>query len=307
MDARDILSTFDTDHLPDLDVAVDGALLMLDDVLLPETAVPFKHPLVVGSGNAEHVGRIIFRDKDAVFANESNFKRALDQHSLIDGVVIISASGSKHSVPIAEHLRELSLPTMLFTNTMGSPAAAFVGEENTRVFPKNREPYTYNTSTYFSMVAANTREEVGPIKRQLDAYLRGAPDFSRFTSFTFILPANIFQIAPMLRTKFDELFGTRLNARFYTPEEIKHAKTVVPNDAELFISFTPEGDAWGQGGGRFAVPMSKGDGFLDALALTYHLIGQIQKAHPPYFKENIVRYCDETSRIFGTEIKPIVE
>ena len=61
-------------------------------------------PLVVGSGNAFNTGQIIFADKTAIIANESNFKniiagyKKLIKHKVITQAVIISASGEKDSV-----------------------------------------------------------------------------------------------------------------------------------------------------------------------------------------------------------------
>lgn len=306
MTAIETLNDFTIGNLPDLDVAVLGALEMLGGAMLPETNVEFVKPLVIGSGNAEHTGRIIFRDKGAVFANESNFEHILDEHPEIDGVVIISASGSKHSVTIAKHIQNIGLKTVLFTTNPISPAAEIVREGNVRVFPKNREPYTYNTSTYFGMVTAKTMEDPEAVSTHLKTAFKNLPDLAKYTSFTFILPAGMTLIAPMVRTKFDELFGTHLSARFYTPEEIKHAKTIVPNDQELFISMTPAGNSWGEGGSRFALELTS-EGYLEALAHTYYLVGLIQKAHPPYFKDNIVRYCEDASTYFGSTVNPIVD
>jgi len=43
------------------------------------------------------------------------------------------------------------------------------------------------------------------------------------------------------------------------------------------------------------------------MAVSYYIIGKIQKAHPPYFKDNIVEYVKKASEAFGHEIKAIVE
>ena len=64
----DVLNTFTIDTIPDLDVAVLGALELFQKEKLPRIEISYKRPLVVGSGNAEATGRIIFEDTDAVFA-----------------------------------------------------------------------------------------------------------------------------------------------------------------------------------------------------------------------------------------------
>lgn len=315
MSSLETLKEFNLDNIPDLDVVVEGALQMLSAASLPETEVPFKRPLVIGSGNAEYTGRIIFNDTDAIFANESNFEEAIERVGEIDGAVLISASGSKHSVNIAERLEELQIPAILFTNNPDAPAGSFIEKENIHIFPKNREPYTYNTSTYLSMMLAKTKEDPLTILSHIEANKTVNADLEKFSGFTFVLPPNVALIAPMLRTKFEELFGTKLSARFFTPEEIKHAKTIVPDEHELFIYVGMEKLGWGEEGKKIELPLTTDGGslttelpgFAAALAICYHFIGQIQRAYPPYFKDNIDSYCKDISDVFGQEISPIVE
>jgi hypothetical protein len=105
----------------------------------------------VGSGNAEATGRIIYETSDALFASESNFEAKLRAIPAIDGVVLISASGGKNAPAIARKARELGKHVTLITNTPGSPASRELDGGHgydEYIFPKNREPYTYNTSTY---------------------------------------------------------------------------------------------------------------------------------------------------------------
>lgn len=311
MDVIDTLNNFTLENLPDLDTVVIGALELFEDVELPNTTIPFRRLLVIGSGNAESTGRIIFSQSDAIFANESSYLAALDRVEEIDGAVLISASGGKHATSIAKTLKEKGLPAVLFTNNSEAPAAAYFKQESVRVFPKNREPYTYNTSTYLGMVLADTGEKSSEIKSFIETHLNNdlIPTFSSSTAFTFILPGEYAELKSMLRTKFDELFGPKLVGRFFTTEEVKHAKTVVEDNDELFINFTanplgkrreltlslPEGSS------------STGRQDAGAMAVTYFVVGLIQRSQPPYFKKNIARYCEEASGIFGQEIKPIVE
>lgn len=77
-DALHTLQTFDIEHIPDLDVAVLGALELFQQSTLPTLdLIAYKRPLVVGSGNAEATGKIVFEDVDALFASESNFEEKL--------------------------------------------------------------------------------------------------------------------------------------------------------------------------------------------------------------------------------------
>ena len=89
----EVMRTFTLKNIPNLDVCVLGALELFAREKIPRMKIPYKHPLVVGSGNAEVTGRILFHDKDCVFASESDVKEKLKKIKSIDGVVLISASG----------------------------------------------------------------------------------------------------------------------------------------------------------------------------------------------------------------------
>ena len=59
----DTLNTFTLDTIPDLDVAVLGALELFQKDKLPKLDLKqYRQLLVVGSGNAEATGKIIFED-----------------------------------------------------------------------------------------------------------------------------------------------------------------------------------------------------------------------------------------------------
>ncbi len=303
MSAIDTLNNFTLENLPDLDTVVMGALELFASAKLPDTTVPFRRPLVVGSGNAASTGRIIFAQNDAVFANESSYLSALDRVGDIDGAVLISASGGKHAIVIAQTLKKRGLPAVLFTNNPKAPAAEYFQEGTVRIFPKNREPYTYNTSTYLGMILADTGEQPSSVRSFIETHLSNdlVSTFSSSTAFTFILPGEYEELTNMLRTKFDELFGPKVLGRFFTTEEVKHAKTVVEDNDEIFINFTdrPLGE------GR-EIMISLPSGYGGALAATYYIVGLIQRSQPPYFKNNIARYCEESSATFGQTIEPIV-
>jgi hypothetical protein len=304
-----ILNTFSLTALPDLDVAVLGALELFQKEKLP--AIDFsmyKRPLVVGSGNAEATGRIIFEDTDAVFASESNFESKLKHIPDIDGVILISASGGKHAPIIAERSQKLGKKVILLTNNPDAPAKEFVKKNNVFVFPKNREPYTYNTSTYMGMILGTTREDPKEIQKFIENRINtlSFPDFSKYDKYFLIVPPQFSGIIRMLEVKFIELFGRRIARDVETSEYMKHAVTVVPSD-ELFISFGEESAVWGDPDKRLHVPLLKNAGYAAMMAIGYYVIAQIQKQHHPYFKENIIAYTEKVSKVFGSKISPIVE
>lgn len=309
MSNLNILNTFTLDNLPDLDTVTLGALERLPKEDLPDITTPFQKPLIVGSGNAIATGKIIFRDTEARFADESSYKTILKRVSDIDGIVLISASGGKHALNIAADLKDKGLFVILFTNNPTAPAAQHLPEDNVRVFPKNREPYTYNTSTYLSQIMAKEDEKADEIRQFIEENISTLPftNLGNFSAYTIILPTEFSELKEMLRTKFDELFGPKICGRVFTSEEIKHAKTVVHDEKELFISLGQENETYGSPDNRLYIPLPSNGSYTSAFAVSYYLMGQIQKSHPAYFKQNISGYCEEISRIFNQEIKPIVD
>jgi len=308
MGQRDTLESFTLETLPDLDVVTLGALELFSSTPLPQVDFHrFARPLVVGSGNAAITGRLLFDDVDAIFADETNYLDKLEQFPQIDGAFLLSASGSKHAVPIAEMLSKSEIETVLLTNNEEAPAAAYAAQ--TYVFPKNREPYTYNTSTYMGMLLSKTKEdasliaahlinEVGPIIPH---------DLASYGAFYLILPEAFALMREMFQTKFDELFGPKIVGRIFSYEQTKHAKTVIKREDELFISFGVENEFFGDPAHRLFVPLPSSASYAAMMATAYFVIGAIQKQHHPFYKERIAQYAKETSEAFGSTITPIVE
>ncbi|MDQ5953932.1 MAG: hypothetical protein QG647_668 [Patescibacteria group bacterium] len=307
-----ILNTFDLNSMPNLDIAVLGALELFINNPLPKIDLSmYKHPLVVGSGNAEATGKIIFEKSDAVFASESNYEEKLKNISAIDGVVLISASGGKHAPIIAHRAKELNKHVTLITNTPNSPAHNELDNNHIYdeyILPKNREPYTYNTSTYMGMILAASGEDPTKIKQFLESNTAKIvyPDFKNYNKFYLIVPAKYSGIIRMLQVKFIELFGRNIARDIETDEYVPHATTVVPSD-ELFISFGTINNTWGKPENRLHISLPDDADYGAMMAIGYYVVAQIQKAYPHYFKDNIGAYTANISKIFNSKITPIVE
>ncbi|MEI6042450.1 MAG: hypothetical protein WCQ00_02700 [bacterium] len=295
----------DTSKLIDLDECAINALDLFKKKGIPKLEdISFNRPIVLGSSNALVAGKIIFEDTDAVFADESNFIKKLDTTKNIDGAVILSASGGKHAPIIAEELKNRKIESILFTNTENSQAGRIV--DHTYIFNKNTEPYTYNTSTYLGMILSKTKENPSQIIETIESIKNIIPtDLSKYNAYFIIIPNEFENLREMLITKFDELFGPMLVGRVYTPEQTKHAKTVTESDTELFISLGYENNLFGKN--RINIPLSEKFNYGTLMAVAYYIIGQIQKANPPYFKNNIERYIKESSEIFHEKLEVIVK
>ena len=307
----DILKDFTIDSLPDLDVAVLGALEMLSSQNVPTLDVSKYHrPLVVGSGNAEATGRIIFAETDAIFASESTVDDKLASIHDIDEVVVVSASGGKHAPIIARKARDAGKHVTLVTSTPDSPAAKELQESEitVHVFPKTREPYTYNTSTYMAMIKGFTQEDPAAIKQFIEERIdtMTLPDFSHYDKYYLIIPPEFAGIIRMLQVKFIELFGRNIARDVETSEYVRHATTVAASN-ELFIAFGEPNTTWGKPENRLNVPLPDNAGYVAMMAVGYYLVAQIQKAQPQYFKQNIAEYCRFISGVFDESISPIVD
>lgn len=310
MTALETLQTFDEGNLPDLDTVVLGALEFFAETPVPRLETDsLRRPLVVGSGNAAVVGKVLFGGTRAVFADESTFEYMLSVYDDIDGVVVISASGSKHAIDIVKEAAGQSVPTFLITTNPVAPAAEYLKEGHVQIFPKTREPYTYNTSTYLGMLLSQTGEDAGAIVAFIEKEVAPViPDtFSNFDAFFLLVPPEFNALREMFTTKFDELFGPKVAGRVFTLEQTKHAKTVVHSDSEYFISFGEENTLFGESDARLTIPLPEKCSAATMMAIGYYVIGRAQKQLPPYFKEHIESYTKEASEIFGHAIKPIVE
>lgn len=297
---EELLRTFDERSLPDLDVAVLGALELFSHTPLP--SLP-RCSLVLGSGGAHVVSGLLF--PDSVRADEGTYEAALDG---VDTALVLSASGGKHAVEMARTLKERGILTWLLTTNPEAPANAHVAEERVVLFPKNREPYTYNTSTYLGMLLSHTGEDPEEIHAHLSAHMPSLEGrFEGYDAFYFILPPEHRAVGELFSIKFGELFGGRVAFRAHTLEESKHAKTVVPYEKECFVCFGDENERFGTPEQRVHIPLPEGAGAAAVMALGYGVIGAIQRQHPSYFKEHIAGYVKEASNLFGEEIKVIVE
>lgn len=283
-----------------LDECVINALNLFIDKGLPDLHLDeFRKPIVVGSGNAAVTGKILLEDREAIFANESTFLQKLNSSNDVDGGIVVSSSGRKHAPIIAKALKKKKLKVILLTNNENSPAGKMVDKEY--IFPKNIEPYSYNTSTYLGMILAKTRENPKSILKIIETVNKKIPNnLNQFDSFFFIIPDKLEIMREIFMNKFDELFGPLVSVRVFTIEEAKHAKTIIPSDKELFVSFGCKNKLFGNK--RIEISLPKNVDYGTLMAAGYYFIGKIQEQNKPYFKDNIDRYLKEYAKIFGEKV-----
>ena len=256
----------------------------------------FRLPFVVGSGNAFNTGKILFTGRAAIFADESNFKQIIKAYlpiikkGLIKQAIVISASGEKDSVWEIKWSNKYNLETILLTCNKNSSAAQIA--DKVLAYRKIPEPYTYNVSTYMGMILSTTKEKPALIKKFIKG-LKIPNNFSKYLSFSFILPNKYINLCPMLDIKKSEIFGPHLSLRAFTQGHARHAKFVIPWEKELVISLGEKNKYFGCPKHRWDINLPSSVSFATILSLTYFLVGKIQEVKPDYFKRNIKAYCQD--------------
>lgn len=267
-----------------------------------------KSPFVVGSGNAYNTGSIIFSGKDAILADESNFRSIIAssdkkaQDGLLRDAVVISASGGKDSVWEVELAKEHGLKTTLLTTKAQSDAANVA--DRVIVFKSIPEPYTYNTSTYMGMLLGATHED--PLRiRELIESLKFPDNFADHKGYAFVVPDQFMQVCPLLDIKKSELFGPHVSIRAFSQGHARHAKFVIQTPQELVISLGQKNEHFGDPDHRWDINLPEDSNFATIMAVTYYIVGRIQASKPPYFKENIARYVSQDGpKAYGPDTKP---
>ncbi len=271
------------------EVVIDALNLHADAPLAAIALPPASRRIVIGSGNALPTGRILFGDEPAVFANESMYPEALRRDAQIDSAVLISASGAKHAPTVVRDLLARGIETHLLTCSADSPAAELLPPGHVHVTRSQPEPITYNTSSYLGMILSKTGESPRKIERFLRSEVAPlVPDMGEFLAFFLIVPPAFDLVCEMFTTKFDELFGGRLNGRCYTCKQAMHAKTVVQWEKEFFIGLGYNNRSFGISRLNIDVPAEAG--FATLIAVGYYVIGRIQAQFPDWFKQSAAQY-----------------
>ena len=268
----------------------------------------FKNPLVVWSGNGYYTGRILFRNLGAFFATESDINDKLSNSPAITDVVVISASGEKHAPIILKAAKDYQKNTFLISSSEKSSGRDIAN--SSIIMPKIREPYTYNTSTYFGyMLAENPDIDLEKLQQFiLEDFEQAIQDihFSDYSSFFIVLPDQFVLLREMIETKFIELFGRKVAHDTFTYEQMKHATTVVQDENELFLCFGNK--TWIQyGNNQINLPIFDITHYAAMMLVGYTLVGKIQKSLPPYFMNSIQDYCMRAKTQSGFNIAPWVE
>ena len=205
--------------------------------------------------------------------------------------------------------KEFWIKTILITCNSNSSTEALIWKENTINTPKNREPYTYNTSTYLWWILAFSWEKARDIKKfienKIDPILEKI-NFSKYNSYLMVTPDKFSLINQLFIVKFIELFGRKIARDVFSYEPLKHAITLIKNEKELCISFW-KWDLY-YNWNHINFPFPRDWNIWTMMAIWYYIIWKIQNSHPNYFQKNISNYISEINKTsFWKEVKVIVE
>ncbi len=252
-----------------------------------------KLSLAVGSVNALNTAKLLFANQPTIFADESNLKeilkiyQALIKKRIIEQAIIISASGEKEAVWEIKAIKKHNLNTHLLTCNPQASASKLAAK--TTIFKKITEPYSYNFSSYLSLLLAAYPDKPKKIKKFLEN-LEVPKKFKTFKYFTFILPDKYRPIADMIKVKDDELFAAKSSLRAFSEGQARHAKFIYQAKQEMVISFG-ENKYFGWPANRWEIKLNKNESYAFILSLSYYLVGLIQQQRPDYFKKNLADYC----------------
>lgn len=296
MNILEKISSFDEDNLISLDEAVMWALELFSNNKLEKIDISeFKKPLIMGSWNAIVTAKIIFSGIPALFCDETNFDNYIKRD--IDWLIIVSASWEKHAVIFTLKAKEKWIRTKLITCNPYSSAGKILWKWNTIVTFKNREPYTYNTSTYMWWVFAFTWEKASSVKKfiknEIDSILKKV-DFSKYDSYLLITPDKFSWVNQLFIVKFIELFWRKIARDVFSYEQTKHAIDVIPHKKELCISFWKWIINFEWNHINFSLPENWN--LWSMMAIWYYIIWKIQNSHPQYFKKNIWNYIKKINK-----------
>ena len=273
---------------------------------------PCERPLVIGSQSGYWAGVQMFRSAKRAFAHakEVNAQYVMDtERDSLDGVVLVSASGSRQMVPLAEYALKCGLPVYLIVCEPDSSV--------TRKFKKRRkfteilvhapkEPPTINTCTYGRMLQGVTHEDPRLIRQFLSEMPKPAGGYRRASALTIILSDRMEAVGEMVGWKINgEKIGRQAGgiAKYLT--NLMHGGFVVDAPGELYVALGLKAKEQAALAKVLrAVPSRrkltvdfdrKTNGPLAVMLAGYSIVGRFQRKFPA-FQKNIPRYKRRTAR-----------
>lgn len=278
-----------------LDHFVVEALKAFPTWQYPEVDLPVSDRNVfIGSGSASCAADFFAEKFGGLAFHASNYKKILSrmQDKNFASINIVSASGGKDSLPMADFCQEvLGQKANLITCNPDAPAKEKTAKQF--VFPAFKEPPTYNTSTYGSMLYWLFKEDSDKILNRLENLT--IPNLREYGYVFFMADDKYATIADMAMRKVAETNqGVAVNAAGFT--QGSHGMLRQPADNRLVFTINYE----------YPFPEKKydlkADGYLEAMMLIYYIIGKNQNDQDT---ANIVSDYAKTVKTLGWQLKEV--
>jgi hypothetical protein len=313
-----------TGKIETLDYYVRQALDFFEENKNPTLELPKStYTLVVGSQTGLLTGRIIYRFTGMSF---SHAKEVLAQceidakKNVLEDVTIVSATGSRQVVPIAQYALDKRLRVNAIVCKAGSKLNKKCGNhENYKeilieIPEEKKEPPTINTVTYGSMIQGirpcnKKHEDISVIKQAVESlkepiggwlrFFKRFRGYGRFKAFNVILSDSMPEVAEMVDWKLrGENIGRCIGTMSTHLTNYMHGAAINDADKELYIALglsKKEKEVFEQmlehvdKERKHYIDVPDNFGPLGFMLLGYSVVGQIQKNYPG-FQNNILGY-----------------
>ena len=299
-----------TGKIETLDYYVRQALDFFEENKNPTLELPKStHTLVVGSQTGLLAGRIIYRFADRSF---SHAKEVLAQceidakRNILEDVTIVSATGSRQVVPIAQYALDKGLRVnAVLCNNNSELEENFGDRINSITFSALTKPPTINTSTYGSMIQAVTHENLSEIRQVIESLEEPEGGYGQFKAFSVILTDSMPEVAEMVDWKLrGENIGRCIGSMSTHLTNYMHGAAINDANKELYIALglsKKEKEVFEQmlepvpTERKYYIDVPDDFGPLGFMLLGYSVVGQIQKDYPG-FQNNIGDYKQRATK-----------
>jgi hypothetical protein len=293
-----------------LDFYIDRALAFFDKagdytLQLPDSKMTF----VTGSQNGYHTGRVLYRfsgrpfvhDPEKLALTPGRMEPLVKSHA-IDDVSIVTASGSREAIDIADYVFRLNeIDPNLKVNAVvckrGSSIEKKYGDRIRLVSVDGmdaapEEAQTINAATYGRMIQGVTHEKPAPIADFVATLGQYEKELAGFDQFVLLLPDDMAEVAEMVDWKPTELFGRQVGARSFYETHYTHGAGISEGDRELFIGLGVANHRFGKDSNRrLNIATPEGMGPLGYMMAAYSMLGRIQRAKGnTLFQDHIIPY-----------------
>jgi len=284
----------DLKNIKTLDFYVLRAIEHLEGLRLPEIKIEINDKnIFLGSGSAACLAELFTKRFGGFSRNVNNYKRFFKKadNKNIGSTYIISASGGKDAVKMADFLVKAGLETTLITCNEEAPAKKL--SEKTIVFPALQEPPTYNVSTYSSMIYWLFGENINKIKKILRQLK--IPNLRKYKYIFFLAADEYDVIAKMASRKVAEtLEGIGSNGDGFSNSA--HGMLRQPNKQRLVFCLN---QSWPEKEDVYSISI---DSHLGLMLASYYVIGKNQTKKDT---KNLLKDYEKTIKRLGWKINKI--